>query len=661
MTIAPAYRLHAGNDTAILALASKVIDKSGVVDLLMTEPPATNRNGRPAELPPYNLRSVLICGMEIMWSGDVFSCANIVRRLWFDYSDNAVADIGLPHLRDEDRKRAMRPDVALEELTVTQMREAERALNAEYQRLWRFLDRSLKPVDTNPLPASKRQIRGDLDKARMAEELIAPSALLKQVMNRIVAASVEVHNDMYYPESGGPLDAILKDWTGDVAIDEHVMTADLGEGTGAAPERVNSANQQARAFAHIRRTKFGSGIGLTFAVASSRPGRREVPAIATGMAINDPSPGSIPGLFDALDGVAANLRPPISGNRTQYVVVDMGYTSKPTLAEGALERGYGLVMKSPGPWGNVFDLNKDSAKKGGKVIAHTGKSSGPFLFNGACVCPGAARATLNGPRFDVPAKPKTGPSVEDSKSDFEDGIVDTATGELITDESPATRLQKLVDHHMAEAVISRSIMPTHGRPVAATARKRGRPRIGEPEAPKVFRLSVQCPARAGLVQCHLFKPDGETAEEARTRASLPHVPQPPLTLSEAPAVCHTQFSTVEMNEEQFNRWQPMMAGTWEHEDIYVTARSRNEWFHSQLTHKEGGNLGLGTIEVRKNAPFSIAVAMAAAVTNLKILQSWQEDLIMTGKAPMHGGAHRKAERAAAIKAEITKYMRPDMG
>ena len=151
------------------------------------------------------------------------------------------------------------------------------------------------------------------------------------------------------------------------------------------------------------------------------------------------------------------------------------------------------------------------------------------------------------------------------------------------------------------------------------------------------------------------------AEEARTRASLPHVPQPPLTLNEAPAVCHTQFSTVEMNEEQFNRWQPMMAGTWEHEDIYTTARSRNEWFHSQLTHKEGGNLGLGTIELRKNASFSIAVAMAAAVTNLKILQSWQEDLIMTGKAPMHGGAHRKAERAAAIKAEITKYMRPDMG
>jgi hypothetical protein len=317
-------------------------------------------------------------------------------------------------------------------------------------------------------------------------------------------------------------------------------------------------------------------------------------------------------------------------------------------------------MKYPALWGNVFDLNKDSVKKGGKERAHTGKASGPYLYNGVVVCPGAARATLNGPRFDVPVKPKRDPSVEQSFADFDDEAVDVATGEILDEDSPESRLQRLVDHHLAEEAITRSIMPTHGRPVAATARKRGRPRIGEPEPPKVFRLSVQCPARAGLVQCHLFKPDGETREEAKARIALPHVPEPPLTLNEAPAVCHTQFSTVEMNEEQFNRWQPMMSGTWEHEDVYTTARSRNEWFHSQLTHKEGGNLGIGTIAFRKNATFSIAVAMSAAVTNLKVLQSWQEDIAKTGNAPMHGGAHRKAARAATIKTEITKYMRPDM-
>src|SRR5690606_31938193 len=132
-----------------------------------------------------------------------------------------------------------------------------------------------------------------------------------------------------------------------------------------------------------------------------------------------------------------------------------------------------------------------------------------YLFNGTCVCPGANRTTLNGPRFDVPTKPRS-TSAEESSEDFEDTVVNTSTGEVAEEESPEMQLQRLVDHHLAEEVITRSIMPTHGRPVAATARKRGRPRIGEPQPPKVFRLSVQCPARAGLVQCHLFKPDGET-------------------------------------------------------------------------------------------------------------------------------------------------------
>ena len=63
-------------------------------------------------------------------------------------------------------------------------------------------------------------------------------------------------------------------------------------------------------------------------------------------------------------------------------------------------------------------------------------------------------------------------------------------------------------------------------------------------------------------------------------------------------------------------------------------------------------------DVRSGAEGDVAAAMSAAVTNLKILQYWQEDLNKKGKAPMHGGAHRKSDRAFAINAELTKYMRP---
>ena len=150
--------------------------------------------------------------------------------------------------------------------------------------------------------------------------------------------------------------------------------------------------------------------------------------------------------------------------------------------------------------------------------------------------------------------------VEDSRTNFETDEaaranvrVDMKTGEIDEDETPETHLQRLVDHHMAEATITCAIMPTHGRPVAATARKRGCPRLGEPEPAKVFRLSVQCPARAGLAQCPLFVPDGETEQETKERLNLPAIPEPPVSLEDAPAVCQTPFSTIEMNIEQFNR------------------------------------------------------------------------------------------------------------
>ena len=250
-----------------------------------------------------------------MWSGDVFSCANIVRRLWFDYSDNHV-DIGLPIYATKIESRAYATRCAPGRTTVTQMREAERALNAEYQRFWRFLDRSLKPVDTNPLPASKRQIRGDLDTARMAEELIAPSAL----------AQTGDEPDRR-SQRGGPQRPILPrkrwttrrdtqrlDWGCGHRRTRHdrrpwrgnrrcTRPPEFGQSTGSRLRPHPTHQIRLRDWAHIRR-----GIVASWAPRS--------PAIATSMAINDPSPASIPGLFDALDGLNANLRPPLKGNRT---------------------------------------------------------------------------------------------------------------------------------------------------------------------------------------------------------------------------------------------------------------------------------------------------------------------------------------------------------
>jgi hypothetical protein len=89
-----------------------------------------------------------------------------------------------------------------------------------------------------------------------------------------------------------------------------------------------------------------------------------------------------------------------------------------------------------------------------------------------------------------------------------------------------------------------------------------------------------------------------------------------------------------------------MVGTWEHEDLYATARSRNEAFNSQLIDDQTGNLKHGTFTFNKNAPVALAIAMTVAVTNLHVLQQWDDTLDdHQGQHPWETGRTRKRTRA----------------
>ncbi|KQY55795.1 hypothetical protein ASD11_14925 [Aeromicrobium sp. Root495] len=48
---------------------------------------------------------------------------------------------------------------------------------------------------------------------------------------------------------------------------------------------------------------------------------------------------------------------------------------------------------------------------------------------------------------------------------------------------------------------------------------------------------------------------------------------------------------------------------------------------------EVGGLQRGHISIRKNAPFTIAVALVVGVTNMAVLDRWRETLDANGDAP----------------------------
>lgn len=605
--------------TRRLQIAARWIDLSDALALLApAERGQKPGAGRPVELAQFSARSLLIVMAEIVLARRTISYTEITTTIWVYYSKQILASLGLEGIRDakthSELLQAARPDATAADLHRGRLAE-ERAR----RRIIDAFEQATAPINDNVAPANKRHTHRQLNEARANNDVSVQRAARLDVFNKIIQGSLYAANEWAHtrPDAAIPVDpkdllgGILKGWFGDLAIDEtdadHSI-ATLGRGNDlTSPDAYHPISELAEFFFKDgSRLRWPNALGLTFAIAVSRPEERRVPTVALGASIDNPSAASYDGAMTALDAIDnAGLRPRTSSNAHQYVAVDQAYPHRTAWADGIAERNYSQVIRYPKNAARVHGLRACGIENT-KVAAH--------LFNGVPICPGVSSAALRRTVIDAPRR-------EDSRGDF------LKWG------------QRLHRHQEHLDRILPFVMIRHGRPSRTPDNGPGRPRAGVPAKPDVYRMRVMCPAVAGTARCPLVPASMEADPD------LPIVPDPPIE-DDRPATCRNSLTRLQLTHQQFRRYQPRMLGDYLHEDFYTSARARNEGFHAALLHGSTGHLARGRIQPWKNAFLTIALALAVGATNIHIVERWVEVVTLNGgKAPYE--THRKNQRIRA--------------
>lgn len=548
---------------AVLRLIAPIIDKSGIVETLVSAAEPKSPAGAPPVYGQYTPRGVLIAMFHASFSGRPASLSELCALIWMDYTDDHLKFIGMPNLRTPERLAELKND--------------DTTWRNEYQRLWQYVERLLRPIDDTARRADSRVEIAVHKAARKEAEttLERETELRRKVINDLITATIDT--------------SLLSDWKGDLAIDEHVVHVSKAA-TNYFDHRGAKASATPMANRYGKQNRVGSGwsVGLTRAVATSRPHGRRVPTVCLALDINGSSPGSPEAAKRCLDQFATSpLRPAKKPNDRTHLVTDMAYSRKTDFNADVLERGYTLLMRYPD------DSRIKVIHDLGRTIDPEATAPGPYMYHGTILCPAAARLVER----DGPTAPKPG----DTKQHAE----------------------RFNAHQEA---LKHCEMPNNGLPQADTRRPPGRPRkdvaVGDLE--RVIKLRVQCPAAKGKVRCAIrstIDNDG-----AYTDPQKQHLPDLSLSapIENWPMVCDSATTTIVLSVKQFSQYQPVMEGSWEHQDWMSCNRSRDEGFNSILTSTQGGNLQDRSLYARRNARVSLTVAFAVATANIKVQERWRE-------------------------------------
>ncbi|CAN7245302.1 hypothetical protein [Knoellia sp. LjRoot47] len=567
----PRDRTRPTDTDAVLELITPIIDRSGIVHTLESAAEPKSAAGAPTRHGQYTARGVLIAMFHAAYAGRPASIAELIALIWMDYTDEQLALIGMPSLRTPERLTALMSD--------------DRAWRNEHQRLWQYLHRLLQPMDDTARPANARF---DKDANAAAQESAektfgAEADLRRKVLNDLITATIDP--------------TLLSDWRGDLAIDEHVVHVSKpntryfdGKGSKA------SATPMASFYKKQNRVGEGWSVGLTRAVTTSRPRDARVPTLCVALDINGSSPGDIQAALRCLDEFGRTpLRPTKQRNERTHLVTDMGYSRTIIFNTEVLKRGYTLLMRYPNTTRLKFvhDL--------GRTVDDEATEPGPYMYYGGIVCPAAQQLVKT--RTLAPTHADT----------------DAHAARFKAEQEALQRLQ----------------MPLNGLPQVTVRRAKGRPKknSGE-EQERVVKLRVQCPAAKGKVRCAIRSTiDDDGAYGDPRNRELPDV-SATAPVDHWPKVCDKATTTMVLTEHQFSQYQPVMEGSWEHQDWMSSNRSRDEGFNSILTSTEGGNLQDRTLYARRNPQVSLTIAFAVARANIKIQERWRETLRRNGgKAP----------------------------
>lgn len=642
MPIASLHRIHADDTADALARFNDLVDRSGAVPLIenpmsavdqthvdkpednvvvpITHAPTRNKGGAPARLPQYTVAMFLVVLFELAWRGDTFSWTRFAFAVWYRYTDDEMATIGLQGWRDPARAAAMRPAAfqAIDEDStyvrvlgaqdLKRLEASQRMWRAEVSRVQLQMTRLLASIDDTPLPAARRHTLEATAAARTPEHDDARE-LRRQVMSNLIRAGLEVANSRYYPDVL-PEDlfaGLLRDFKGDVGIDEHNVVVSTAYGHRT---KVRSSKSLARYSAHVRREKQAMAIGLSAAIAVSRPDSPKVPPILVGIDLHDAASEANQGGRNALASMEqAGLRPNVAGRGHQFVVVDKAYPRYIGFGKHLISNGWSIL-------GKYVTATADT--KGGApyidMSSPDAPARGPFLFNGVPLCPGiGAQYLTENAGFDIPRDQ------------------DVTTQWLASNDEKVRQL-------------SAAVLTTNGRPKPRKHARRGRPAAHAVPIEDQWTVEVRCPAAANnpKVRCPRVKASMELPAD-----KFPELVHAPKANEPAPKCCTDDHGAMQLvlDERHIKNWQTKMAGSWEHQDFYAPARNTTEAYFGQLMDPRSGDLVLGKIEWQRNAFVAMAVVASVLVTNARVIDKWEETLRANGDVPPGGpGSRRRAWR-----------------
>lgn len=654
MSYAPLHRLHSDDTDHALSMSDDLVNRSAIVPLIedaartsaaeghsnsrrdsgpetekgdtatvvsMEEATRRRGGGAPRRLPQYALDMFFKVLFELAWRGDSFSWARFAFAVWFRYTDEQLALIGYRGWRDPARAEAMRPAATrafgitpgarqrvLSDEALRRLKSSEDVWHAEVSRLADQMKRLLAPIDDTPLPAGRRH---SLEATRNARTPAHDAArdLQRLVQNRLVRALLEQANEQYYPDVAAEdlFSGLLRNFKGDVGVDEHNVVVCTAYGQRNA---VRSSKSLARYAHHVRREQQAMAVGLTAAVAVSRPDAPQVPPILLAFDLHDASSEADLGARNTLAVLdQVGLRPSLGGRGHQYVVTDKAYPRYLGFGEYLLANKWTIL-------GKYVTATED--KHGGAAYADMAPKDavapGPYQFNGAFLCPGIGADYLFANRgFDIPYDRDMSPEWLARN----DAIVDQLTA---------------------------ATMRTNGRPKPRKHNRRGRPSATAKPLENQWTVEVFCPASGAnpKVRCPRVSTSMDLPED-----QFPKMHHAPAKDAPAPECCTSDFGGMQLllDEKNIKNWQDKMAGSWEHQDFYSPARNTTEAFFGRLMDRKTGDLTLGRIEWQRNAFVAMAITASVLVTNKRVIDKWEEDLQARGDVPPPGrGRERRANR-----------------
>jgi hypothetical protein len=393
---------------------------------------------------------------------------------------------------------------------------------------------------------------------------------------------------------------LLDPWDGSALVDDHQLVLLRSDGR---PGDAKYSKWPAIPFVGLtnqsRKAKWAWAISVCLLKPLHTPDDRYVPEVVLSLSFGAPGSQTTQRTLECVDAVlASDIFPDRRGYRP-LVVGDQGFNHH-GLAEGLVDRG--------------FDVIREHARR--VPLAPTHLDHGVSLINGRPFCIG--------------------------------GVALAQRLRPLSDEAACDDIELLRHHDLVEQVRAAE-MPVHEPPTRMLRRPPGRPGPGSrPE--ELYRMVVVSPCRVGRY-CAVGNPGAAGTD-------VPVIPNPPQGPRDTwPATCTQSYTTVWLTGEQLRKYEGELYGSFEHDDRYGNARSRDERGQNLVSNKNLGDLGLEKFEFWSFPMIILSVAACTVAGNRAAVNAWYRDRELGVPQPASLAARRLVRRRRLERARAERNAR----